>query len=116
MFELKISSGTIQLKWGYWAMKKFCERHDFKPTQYFEMLSNGNGVLDYVAELLVIAHEYAALKNGAAKVDEVTVCEWIDEAGGVKADGVIMDFLKYLIATHTANTSEDKQAVEEKKS
>lgn len=126
MFELQLPSGTKQLKWGYWAMKQFCKVQGIKPTEYFQILipqflkdEKGNNtdildpakpsILDYVSEFLQIGAEYAG------KVyTEVEVCEWIDEAGGVKAEGVIMDYLKYVIASHTTNLSEKEEA--EKKS
>lgn len=114
MFELKLPSGTVQLKWGYWAMKQFCELKGLKPVEYFQMLSEGDGILNYVAEFLLIGAKYAALKGKGTEVSELEVCEWIDEAGGVKAEGVIMDYLKYVIASHTTNLSEKEEA--EKKS
>ena len=115
MFELKLTSGTIQLKWGYYAMKQFCAKHNLKPTEYFLMLSQGDGILNYVTDFLQIGAEYAALKtNNGKDYSEVEVCEWIDEVGGVKAEGVIMDYLKYVIASHTTNLSEKEEA--EKKS
>ena len=109
MFELKLPSGTKQLKWGYWAMKQFCKVQGFKPVEYIQMLSEGDGILNYVSEFLQIGAEY-----GGKVYTEVEVCEWIDEAGGVKAEGVIMDYLKYVIASHTTNLSEKEEA--EKKS
>ena len=79
------------------------------------MLSQGDGILNYVTEFLQIGAEYAALKtNNGKDYSEVEVCEWIDEVGGVKAEGVIMDYLKYVIASHTTNLSEKEEA--EKKS
>ena len=114
MFELKLPSGTVQLKWGYYAMKQFCAAKSLKPTEYFQMLSEGDGILNYVPEFLQIGAEYAALKTTPKTFSEMEVCEWIDEAGGVKAEGVIMDYLKYVIASHTTNLSEKDEA--EKKS
>jgi hypothetical protein len=115
MFELKLPSGTIQLKWGYFAMKQFCAKHNLKPTEYFLMLSEGDSILNYVTEFLLIGAEYAAAKSKSDRTfSEIEVCEWIDEAGGVKAEGVIMDYLKYVIASHTTNLSEKEEA--EKKS
>lgn len=149
MFELKLPSGTKQLKWGYWAMKQFCELKKITSNGYFAILMpqylldekgnpipqlDGNGnqivddkgnvlyivdnskpsILDYITDFLLIGAKYAAVKGQGAEVSEVEVCEWIDEAGGVKAEGVIMDYLKYVIASHTTNLSEKEKA--EKKS
>jgi len=150
MFELKLPSGTVQLKWGYWAMKQFCAKYGGTSNEYFAKITpqylldqNGNQIpyldeqgnkltddkgnilymidsskptiLDYTSNFLLIGAEYAALKTNSGKTfSEMEVCEWIDEAGGVKAEGVIMDYLKYVIASHTTNLSEKDEA--EKKS
>jgi len=150
MFELKLPSGTVQLKWGYYAMKQFCANQGITSNEYFAKITpqylldqNGNPIphldeqgnkltddkgnilyitdsskptiLDYTSTFLLIGAEYAALKTNSGKTfSEIEVCEWIDEAGGVKADGVIMDYLKYVIASHTTNLSEKEES--EKKS
>ena len=150
MFELKLTSGTIHLKWGYYAMKQFCAKYEVTNNGYFAILTpqylldqNNNPIphldeqgnkltddkgnvlyivdsskptlLDYTSNFLLIGAEYAAAKLKSNKTfSEMEVCEWIDELGGVKAEGQIMDYLKYVIASHTTNLSEKEEA--EKKS
>ena len=97
-------------------MKRLCAKLGIKANDYFGLLADGSGILDYVSEVLFVAAEYATLKRKeAVTFDEIDVCEWIDEAGGIKADGQVLEFFKYIIQTHVTNISEDKGAEEEKK-
>ena len=116
MFILKLKDRDIELKWGYWAMKRLCAKLGIKATDYFGLLADGNGILDYVSEVLFVAAEYATLKRKEeVTFTDIDVCEWIDDAGGIKADGQVLEFFKYVIQTHVTNISEDKDAESEKK-
>ena len=38
--ELKLNNKTIQLKWGTWSMREFCNERNITIDKYFEVLGN----------------------------------------------------------------------------
>lgn len=112
MFELNLNNGqVIPLKWGYWAMRDFCKATNKTAQQYFEVLSDGQALIDHMAEILLSAAKYA---NQDRQYTFTDACEWIDATGGVIGNKPINDFIAYLVGTHTVKT--DGVATEEKKS
>ncbi len=80
MYELKTNNNTIHLKWGTWAMKRFCELENKNLMQLIEVLSGGVYDLDTIVHIVQAAAEsgYKSLKK-PIDFDEFDVCEWIDQ-------------------------------------
>lgn len=99
MFELKLNDKTIQLKWGTWAMYKYCEKYNIQLDQFFEILSNTKYNLSIVVDFFYIGYTSACMLNKSEiKFDETDACEWIDEVGGLFAtDGQIVDYFNYIL-------------------
>jgi hypothetical protein len=112
MYILKLNNGgEVALKWGYWAMRDFCKATGKTAQQYFEMLGDGQALIDNMAEVLLSAAKYATPDN---KYTFMGACEWVDNTGGVIGNQPINGFISYLIGTHT--TKAEGTATEEKKS
>jgi len=94
MYELKTDNNTIHLKWGTWAMKRFCELENKNLMQLIEVLSGG------VYDLDTIVHN---------------VCEWIDQVGGLSAkDGQLVEFMRYMQDSMTPDLKPEKGTDEKK--
>jgi len=65
MYELKTDNNTIHLKWGTWAMKRFCELENKNLMQLIEVLSGGIYDLDTIVHIVQAAAEsgYKSLKK-----------------------------------------------------
>ena len=115
MFELKVGSSTYPLKWGFWAMREFTRQTGKTTQDYFNMLGDGQAILDNIETLLHIAAKYA---NPALQVSVQEVCEWIDGSGGIIGNAQINGFIQYIVGTHIVNASEKpaEPTEEEKKS
>lgn len=111
MFVLKAGSKTIQLNWGTWAMKRFCELKGINIVDYFDIIGSGNIQLADVITIIQAAAEHAS--KGTVKYTEFEVCEWIDEDGGiVNPDGQIKKFFEWIAEQHIvkATTEEEKKS------
>ena len=98
MFELKLETTTIPLKWGTWAMKRFCELENKTLMELIQVLSSGVYNLDTIVHIVQSAAEsgYKSLKK-PVDFEEFDVCNWIDEVGGLTAkDGQLIEFMKYM--------------------
>jgi len=98
MFELKLKETTIPLRWGTWAMKRFCELEDKTLMDLINVLSSGVYNLDTIVHIVQAAAEsgYKSLKK-PIDFEEFDVCNWIDEVGGLTAkDGQLVEFMKYM--------------------
>jgi len=98
MFELKLKNNTIQLKWGTWAMKRFCELEGKTLMQMIGVLSSGEFDLKTIVSIVQSAAE-AGCKTNKQPIEfgEFEVCEWIDEAGGLSSkDSQIVEFINYM--------------------
>ena len=116
MFELKTDNNTIHLKWGTWAMKRFCELENKNLMQLIEVLSGGVYDLDTIVHIVQAAAESGckSLKK-PIDFDEFDVCEWIDEVGGLSAkDGQLVEFMKYMQDSMTPDLKPEKETDEKK--
>ena len=98
MFELKLKETTIPLRWGTWAMKRFCELENKTLMDLINVLSSGVYNLDTIVHIVQAAAEsgYKSLKK-PIDFEEFDVCNWIDEVGGLTAkDGQLVEFMKYM--------------------
>ena len=98
MYELKTDNNTIHLKWGTWAMKRFCELENKTLMDLISVLSSGVYNLDTIVHIVQAAAEsgYKSLKK-PIDFEEFDVCNWIDEVGGLTAkDGQLVEFMKYM--------------------
>jgi len=115
MFELKLNNKTIQLKWGTWSMREFCNAKDITIDKYFELLSNTQFDLDIIIKLVYIGYKSACVSNKESiEYDENDACDWIDEVGSIfQTDGQIIDYVKYIVSTTVlnikGNTKEEKK-------
>jgi len=48
MFELRLNNKTIQLKWGTWSMREFCNERNITIDKYFEVLGSNQFDLDII--------------------------------------------------------------------
>lgn len=103
MFELKVGETTVNLKWGTYAMKLFCQRMGTGIDGFFELLqeiadgkSNQQKMLSMLESFIHAGYEYA---NGQ-KATDIEVCEWIDYCGGVVKinEGQMVDYINYVIS------------------
>ena len=118
MFELKLNDKTIQLKWGTYAMRLFCEKRNITIDKYFEVLGNTQLDLDIVIKLIYIGYLSASIsKEEEVIYNEVNVCDWIDEIGSIfTSEGQVMDYIKYIVSTTVYTLSGTPKEEEKKKS
>lgn len=107
MHIIKLPSKEIPIKWGMWAQRQYCERFNIpNPIAFFEQFQDEKNIQTLIPQLLLIAAEYAAIKQGAKfEYTLMDACEWCDE-GGMDADGEIMKAFIYIISGHKVNLSE----------
>lgn len=117
MYELKLNNKTINLKWGTWAMREFCDSKGIETNELFELL--GAKILDLDTIIKLFYAGYKSACNSEKKPIEYTendVCDWLDELGGIySAEGQIIDYLK-LIISNTVTTVSGTPKEEKKKS
>lgn len=103
MFELKIDDQIINLRWGTKAMKLMCDRMGIDIDGVFEIFdtiskgqSTSSQMFTVVQNFIHAGYEYA---NGS-KIDENTVCEWIDKCGGIFKvnQPPLIDYINYVIS------------------
>jgi len=114
MFKLVLKDRTLDLKWGTWAMKRFCELEGKNLMEMINVLSSGEFDLKTIVSIIQAAAE-CGCKTTKQPIDfgEFEVCEWIDEAGGLSAkDTQIIAFINYM---QKAMTPDLKQEVSEEK-
>ena len=98
MYELKLKETTIPLRWGTWAMKRFCELENKTLMELINVLSSGVYNLDTIVHIVQASAEsgYKSLKK-PIDFEEYDICNWIDEVGGLTAkDGQLVEFMKYM--------------------
>ena len=117
MYKLELNNKTIDLKWGTWAMREFCNDKGIAIEQYFELI--GGNVLDLDTIIKLI---YAGYKSGCnsnkqpIEYTENDVCDWIDEVGGLyNTDGKVIEYFKYIV-TNTVTAVSGTPKEEKKKS
>lgn len=108
MFELKTNNNTISLKWGTWAMKRFCELENKSLLDLINILSSGAFELGTIVHIIQAAAESGCKTlNVPIQFDEVQVCDWIDEVGGLSSsEGQLIDFIKYMQTSMVPETKE----------
>ena len=118
MFELRLNNNnTIPLKWGTWAMKRFCELEKKTLMELINVLSSGSYDLDTIVHIVMAAAE-SGYKSLQKPIDfsEYEVCEWIDEVGGLTAkDGQLVEFMKYMQDSMTPDLKKDNKKEAKKK-
>ena len=117
MFELRLNNNiTIPLKWGTWAMKRFCELENKTLVELINVLSSGNYDLSTIVNIITSAAEsgYKSLQK-PIDFNEYMVCEWIDEVGGLTAkEGQLIAFMKYMQDSMTPDLQETKKEAKKK--
>lgn len=118
--NFKLKEG-VELRWGTYAMRLFCNKQGITIDGFFELiseLSEGASVdkmFQVMENMISAGFEAATGKTVAAS----TVCDWIDECGGIMkiGEGPIRDYVNYIVST-TINgvTPLGGDGVEEKKS
>jgi len=99
MFELRLNNNTIQLKWGTWSMREFCNERNITIDKYFEVLGNNQFDLDIIVKLIYIGYKSACLTNKQeVEYTENDVCDWMDEIGSIfQSEGQVLAYLKYIV-------------------
>jgi len=116
MFELRLNNKIIPLKWGTWAMKRFCELENKTLVELINVLSSGNYDLSTIVNIISAAAEsgYKSLQK-PIDFDEYIICEWIDEVGGLSAkEGQLIAFMKYMQDSMTPDLQETKKEAKKK--
>jgi hypothetical protein len=116
MYELKLKETTIPLRWGTWAMKRFCELENKTLMELINVLSSGVYNLDTIVHIVQSAAEsgYKSLKR-PVNFEEFDVCNWIDEVGGLTAkDGQLVEFMKYMQNSMVPDLKDNKPTEEKK--
>jgi len=109
MHIIKLPSQEIQIKWGMYAQRLYCERYNIiDPIAFFEQFQDQRNIQKLIPQLLLIGAEYAAIKQGGQSIYTIVdACEWFDEGGELSEDGEIMKAFIYIISGHKVNLSED---------
>ena len=117
MFELRLNNNNIQLKWGTWAMREFCNERNITIDKYFEVLGNNKFDLDIIVKLIHIGYKSACISNKQEiEFTENDVCDWIDEIGSIfQAEGQVLAYLKYIVQ-NTVTAVQGTPKEEKKKS
>jgi hypothetical protein len=116
MYELKLKETTIPLRWGTWAMKRFCELEKKNLMELISVLSSGVYEMDTIVHIVQASAEsgYKSLKK-PIDFEEFDVCDWIDEVGGLTAkDGQLVEFMKYMQNSMVPELKEGKSTAEKK--
>lgn len=117
MFELKLKNNTIHLKWGTWAMREFCLKHNIGIDKYFELLSTSQFNLDLIVQMVYIGYKSAcASRKEDVIYTEVDACDWIDEIGSIfVTEGQLVDYIKYIVSSTVTTVQGANPKEEEKK-
>lgn len=110
MFELKIGEEKIILKWGTYAMKIFGILDGMPDVDHFFAVISEFGpdeknvprvveksrMFTILEKMLIAGHENAT----GVRVDERTVCGWIDACGGILKvnEGQMVEYINYIVA------------------
>ena len=121
-FELKTSSGIVNLVWDTWAMLQFAYLNSRKKdkegnpipitvNELMEIYSSDNLTLKHIVTLL-----QAGADSAGTKVDEKTACKWVDECGGLSStNSQILSYIQYTIREMLPRIPEDNKPQEEEK-
>ena len=117
MFELRLNNNkTIPLKWGTWAMKRFCELENKSLLDLINILSSGAFELGTIVHIIQASAESGCKTlNQPIEFNDVIVCDWIDEVGGLSAkDGQLVEFMRYMQDSMTPDLKPEKETDEKK--
>ena len=117
MFELRLNNNkTIPLKWGTWAMKRFCELENKSLLDLINILSSGAFELGTIVHIIQASAESGfKTLNQPIEFNDVIVCDWIDEVGGLSAkDGQLIDFIKFMQTSMVPETKENAEVTKDK--
>jgi hypothetical protein len=116
MYQLKTNNKTIQLKWGTWAMREFCNAKGITIDKYFTLLGESHFDLDNIIKLVYIGYKSACVSNKDEIIyTEADACDWIDELGSIfNTEGQLVDYMKYVVET-TVISVQGKPKEDEKK-
>ena len=108
MHIIKLPSQEIQIKWGMYAQRLYCERYNIiDPIAFFEQFQDQRNIQKLIPQLLLIGAEYAAIKQGGQSIYTIVdACEWFDQGGELSEDGEIMKAFIYIIGGHKVNLSD----------
>lgn len=113
VYKLKLSDSEVALKWGTWAMHRFCELNGNIPLSgLFTIYDQNTFSLKHVITMIQAAYESA--NEGETASDRV-VGDWIDEGGGLTdSSSQILGFIRYTTGETVPDVTEKE--TEEKKS
>jgi hypothetical protein len=117
MFELRLDNNkTIPLKWGTWAMKRFCELENKSLLDLINILSSGSFELGTIVHIIQASAESGCKTlNQPIEFNDVIVCDWIDEVGGLSAkDGQLIEFIKFMQTSMVPETKETAEVTKDK--
>lgn len=96
-------------------MREFCIENNIGIDKYFELLGKTQFDLNLVVKMIYIGYKSACVSSKQPiEYDEVDVCDWIDELGGLfKTEGQFIEYVKYIVENTV--TAVQGVAKEEKK-
>lgn len=92
-FRIITDTETVNGKFGTWALKRFCDKRNYTLNQVSEAL--GNPLLKDMIEFILCAIEQSFREQRLKEsfpYDEIDVCKWIDEFGGIGSEQVSLLF------------------------
>ena len=117
MFQLKLKSHSINLKWGTWAMREFCLLKGISLDEYFSVLGSAKLDLDLIVKLIYAGYTNACrINKEEVTFNEDDICDWIDEIGGMfVSEGQLVDYIKYIAESTILNAQANKKTDNKKK-
>lgn len=103
-FELTISDGSVvRGQYGTWALKRFCDKLGYSLKDAGARLSDPS--MDDVIQYVLSAVEYPFAKKGEkCPYNDVDVCDWIDQLGGIQS----AEFTRLFAHSADEDTTEKK--------
>lgn len=103
-----LNGQKITGKFGTWALKKFCTKKNYTLGQLSDSLSTRISIDDMVEFILsAVEQSFRELKSkDSFPYNDVDVCMWIDEMGGISSPEVTKIF------THASDNAEKKKSGE----
>lgn len=104
-FEITISDGSVvRGQYGTWALKRFCDKLGYSLKDAGAHLQDPS--LDEVVQYVLSAVEYPYAKKGdKCPYNDVDVCDWIDQVGGIQS----AEFSKLFAHSADEDNSQEKK-------
>lgn len=88
-FKITLEDGSIVTgKFGTWALKRFCTKKNLSLSQLGDSLTTNLSIDDMVEFILcAVEQSFREQKTQTSfPYNDVDVCKWIDDIGGIGAD------------------------------